>query len=275
MDYKVKSRNTAQFLDLHDCGCKQLYFCGSRLIMEMEWIEVLAEHPENPFDKSHQSGEGVIEFENVVILEASVYDADGKTTPFTALPEYSDIEMSVFDVFSVDAKRHYACIQAFTADNGFLSLEFIYSSSGVMWNELYDESWFEDKKWRSKYSFDDIMKMLSWNAPGKVQQKGLALAKKTGYAGWYFSPMLEGKQKDVWENCARVISGHSDEELTPCLMKCFIWLQDMNFPGAQHIADRLHSFKKTEALDREKEKAMQIARLIGDEDWTENLNRYI
>lgn len=275
MGYKVLSRNTAQYLDLHDCVCKRLYLTDSRLVLEMEWIEVLAEHPENPFDRSHQSGEGVIEFENVVILEAQVYDTDGKATPLAALPEYSDIEINYLDDLPVDSNHRYACIQAFTADNGFLSLEFIYSVSRVMWNELNGESWFEEEKWSPRISFDDILKMLSWNAPEEVQQKGLALAEKNGYSGLYFLPMLDGKPKDVWENCARVISCRTDEELAPHLIKCFVWLQDVNFPGARHIAERLRSFGDTETLLCEKEKALKIARLIGDEEWAENLSRYI
>ena len=51
VEYKFISENTIEYLSLHDCQCSRLYYADSTLIFEMEWMEVLATHPNNPFDK--------------------------------------------------------------------------------------------------------------------------------------------------------------------------------------------------------------------------------
>lgn len=53
VEYKFISENTIEYLSLHDCQCSRLYYADSTLIFEMEWMEVLATHPNNPFDKSY------------------------------------------------------------------------------------------------------------------------------------------------------------------------------------------------------------------------------
>ena len=64
-------------------------------------------------------------------------------------------------------------------------------------------------------------------------------AKKYKYLHPFFQPMIPGKS--VWEPCARVIASKSDEELKqkPYLNAMFQWLQDINWPGAIIIYDRL------------------------------------
>ena len=45
--------------------------------------------------------------------------------------------------------------------------------------------------------------------------------------------------KNVWDNCAKIVSVKTDEELKPYMISLFEWLQDMNWPGAEIIYDRL------------------------------------
>jgi len=54
---------------------------------------------------------------------------------------------------------------------------------------------------------------------------------------------------------------------TNWLLPCLFWLQDMNHPGAEIIAERLKVFSDKYKLLREKEKAVRIAEIIGDEEW--------
>ena len=62
MNWKYESVNTAEYLSLHDCECTKILGSTNNLIMYMEWMEVLSEHPDNPYKEAHQSGEGMIEF---------------------------------------------------------------------------------------------------------------------------------------------------------------------------------------------------------------------
>jgi len=56
--FKFFSENTLKYLSFHDCHCSRLYYSDETLIFEMDWMEVLADHPLNPFEKSHQSSAG-------------------------------------------------------------------------------------------------------------------------------------------------------------------------------------------------------------------------
>lgn len=47
--WKYRSQNTHDALFLHDCWCSSFKIVESRIIMEMEWMEVLATHPDNPY----------------------------------------------------------------------------------------------------------------------------------------------------------------------------------------------------------------------------------
>ena len=57
---------------------------------------------------------------------------------------------------------------------------------------------------------DTIFKMLSWNSSEKEQLRGIDEAKKIEYLSVLFQPI---EDKSVWENCAKVISSKSDNEL--------------------------------------------------------------
>ena len=66
---------------------------------------------------------------------------------------------------------------------------------------------------------------------------GINEAKKYKYLYPFIQPAIPGKI--IWEPCARVIALKSDEELKPYLYLLFEWLQDLNWPGAYIVFDRL------------------------------------
>lgn len=86
------------------------------------------------------------------------------------------------------------------------------------------------------YSIDELFKMLSWDSSKEIQEKGLAEARKVEHLSVFLQPI---ESKSVWENCARVLIEKSDLELERYLIDLFKWLQDMNWPGAMLIYDRL------------------------------------
>lgn len=48
--------------------------------------------------------------------------------------------------------------------------------------------------------------------------------------------------KNVWENCAKILARKSDNDLQPYLLNLLLWLEDINWPEAFIIIDRLRNF---------------------------------
>ena len=78
--------------------------------------------------------------------------------------------------------------------------------------------------------------MLSWDNDEKIQAQGINEAKKIKNISVLIQPI---ESKSVWENCAKVLASKTDEELKIYLIDLFKWLQDMNWPGADIIYNRL------------------------------------
>lgn len=83
---------------------------------------------------------------------------------------------------------------------------------------------------------DRIFEMLSWDNDEKIQAQGINEAKKIKNISVLIQPI---ESKSVWENCAKVLASKKDEELKIYLIDLFKWLQDMNWPGADIIYNRL------------------------------------
>lgn len=115
-DYKYINENCLEQLYLHDCLCNHLYFQDDRLIFEMDWMEVLASHPLNPYPQAHQSGPGRIELIHPRIIECTLAESSiAQNNPQSRNSLY-------YGIF----------------------IQMAYEKSIVMWNELNDISWFED-----------------------------------------------------------------------------------------------------------------------------------
>ncbi len=272
MKYRVESENTTKYIELHDCQCARFSFGGGRAVMEMEWIEVLAEHPENPYEKAHQSGEGEIVFEGAVMISDKTELGRDGFGELSAL-SVEGIEILSFFESEIDGRYRYACIGGL-CENEYVTLELLFERSLVKWNELNGESWFEAREFERKkpeHTVPEILKTLSWNNPEEVQEKGRRLASKIGYLGFLFQPQVGGESKSLWENCAMVLSERDDGKLSPWLLQCFLWLRDMNWPGAEIIRKRLSLFKDSGRLNSETAKAERIARIVGDTEWLEEL----
>lgn len=106
---------------------------------------------------------------------------------------------------------------------------------------------------------NQIFRMLSWDSDEETQAAGIREAENVEYLSVLFQPI---ESKSVWENCAKVIAGKPDDVLRHYTFRMFEWLQDMNWPGAQIIFDRLlkmpadrisfafqYSMEKAQALD--------------------------
>lgn len=94
-------------------------------------------------------------------------------------------------------------------------------------------------------TLDEIYESFIWEASYTVEEYeskisvGINEAKNYKYLYPFIQPVIPEKSKSIWEPCAKVIALKSDEELKPYLCLLFEWLQDLNWPGAYIIFDRL------------------------------------
>ncbi len=158
--FRFVSRNTIEHLSLHDCVCSEMHSDGADLFFEMQWLEVLSSHPDNPFAQAHQSGEGRIVLHEPVIEQGELITGDTHT------PVAENAVIKDFEILEFDEKRasggfelslYGVSVGEPKAD--FIEMRIRYSSSTVMFDELGEESWFEimaqDMFGKLQYSADD------------------------------------------------------------------------------------------------------------------------
>lgn len=92
------------------------------------------------------------------------------------------------------------------------------------------------------HDIDKIMAMLDSNNSDEIQAKGIQLAEQINNINVFLQPVNPGVSKNVWENCAKILARKSDDVLQPYLLHLLLWLEDINWPGAFIIIDRLKNF---------------------------------
>lgn len=245
---------------------------NSTLVLEMDWIEILREHPENPYNTAHSTGGGLIQFNNAVIIDCEIAEVN-----FTADIEskkyfrYDDIEIySYYEEKLPDTDYRYAEIDGFICNNNnFINISFVFRESFVKWNNFDSESWFAGHE-RNTDDIENILQMLSCSNSEEEQKKGTELAEDI-YPSYLFQPFMDGKSEDLWNNCAIVLAGKTDKDLTPWLFQCFVWLSDMNRQGADVIFKRLNQYNDKEKLSHEKNKAVKTSEILNNDKWLETL----
>ena len=116
-----------------------------------------------------------------------------------------------------------------------------------------------------------IMDMLDWHKLPEIQAEGIALARSTETIIPFIQPLTPEHNKNVWENCAVIIAEKSDEKLKPYLTELLEWMQDMNWPGAFRIMDRLQKYSDDASFGSAVNACLAKARASGDEVWENNL----
>lgn len=117
----------------------------------------------------------------------------------------------------------------------------------------------------------EIMDMIDWHMPSEIQSKGISLARNTETIIPFIQPLTPEHNKNVWENCAVIIAEKSDEDLKPYLVELLGWLQDMNWPGAFCILNRLQRYADNNSLRDAINICIENAKKCGDEVWESNL----
>ena len=72
-----------------------------------------------------------------------------------------------------------------------------------------------------------------------------------------------------------ILSEKEDELLTPYLFRLLDWLQDLNWPGACIILERLQSYRDYEKLSMVIENRVIVADALEEEVWLANLAELI
>lgn len=118
----------------------------------------------------------------------------------------------------------------------------------------------------------EILDMIDWNKPAETQSKGISLASKFENIVPFIQPLTPKHNKNVWENCAVIISQKSDEEIKPYLVELLEWLQDMHWPGAFCILDRLCKYSDNNTIFEAINTCIEKAKESRDDVWNSNLH---
>lgn len=111
---------------------------------------------------------------------------------------------------------------------------------------------------------NQIFYMLSGDRDEVTQATGIREAQNIEYLSILFQPI---ESKSVWENCARVLASKTDDTLAKYQYQMLEWLQDMNWPGAQIIFDRLLEMPAS-MLSMPFQYSLKKAQALNDEPWT-------
>ena len=193
-------------------------------------------------------------------------------------------------------------LKLFPADERYsceiLDSNIILKEDCIIWSDCEDKTELEDGdtgtlvcasklRWRSifgcmgeKEFFKDmdinyILDMLDWNNSAEIQAEGRRLAEHINCLSVFMQPMGERYNKNIWENCALILSGKKDALLEPYLPELLDWIRDLNWPGAMIILERLKSFQNYEWLSCTMKEKITVAQTLDAEEWLCNLSELL
>lgn len=120
-------------------------------------------------------------------------------------------------------------------------------------------------------NIDYIMSLIDWNKSIAVQTEGIKMAENIESINVFLQPCSKNYNKNVWDNCAKILSKRTDEELSPYLVELLDWLQDLNWPGAFCILERLQKFADKASFNRALNICLKYAQALEDDVWENNL----
>ncbi len=118
----------------------------------------------------------------------------------------------------------------------------------------------------------DHISGLSWFLPPETQSETIEDVLSTKDFNWG-SLILPDGRKDCWQNCAEILSRLPDRVIAPLAPRMLEWVQDVNWPGAFTIVERLRKLPPemlTPGLDTARKSALEKMDAI----WLEYLNEY-
>lgn len=122
---------------------------------------------------------------------------------------------------------------------------------------------------------DEIFELLNEQNSDAIQHIGIENAQHVKTVSVFVQPVSEKIGMEVWENCAKVLSSRTDQELKPILYKLLCWLKDTTMPGAITIAKRLHSYNRDDYFSMILRIAMRTAQEQNDQDWFQDIEQFV
>ena len=119
-------------------------------------------------------------------------------------------------------------------------------------------------------NIDYIMELIDWNNSIEEIALGIRLARDVKCINAFLQPGSP-YGKNVWDNCAKILSERTNEELAPYLIELMEWLQDMNWPGAFCILDRLKKMTGDSLFEYLYNSSLKYAKVLEDDVWESNL----
>ena len=110
---------------------------------------------------------------------------------------------------------------------------------------------------------DTLYEMLDEEQPIEIQEAALREARKIKSLSVLMQPV---EYKLSWKNCAKVICEKTDKELNSYKYEMLEWLQDINWPGAFLIMERLEKMNPQLLLNATIY-AVKQALLLKDNEW--------
>ena len=110
---------------------------------------------------------------------------------------------------------------------------------------------------------ETLYEMLDERKPIEVQEEAIREARKIKSLSVLMQPV---EYKLSWENCAKVICEKTDEELNHYTYEMLEWLQDLNWPGAFLIMERLEKMDP-QLLVYDAIYKVKQALLLKDNEW--------
>ena len=177
-NWKYISENTIEYISLHDCECSHIYYKKNKLVLELVWMDVTEEHPQNPFSEAHESGNAIIELLNPQVVKGNYFVNGGNEV---VLDDISQIDFKNIIVLNFDEtksstiyKNHMFFIVDGNNANDNADFEISYTSSIVKFNEFKKESWFVN--WGNRFHYlqesEELEKDFS-EVLGKLKNKEL------------------------------------------------------------------------------------------------------
>ncbi len=123
-------------------------------------------------------------------------------------------------------------------------------------------------------TIESIFDLLDWNCTDAEQALGREKARQMQDIAFLIQPSTTKHNKNVWDNCAVLLAEKSDTELEPYFMPLLEWLQDLNWPGAFCIMDRLlliHSACFVNAFCE----TYKLATQSQEDIWLNNLSKFV
>lgn len=105
--------------------------------------------------------------------------------------------------------------------------------------------------------------MLDFRNSYSTRIAGIEMAKKVTDLSLLIMPPAG---VSVWEECANILFSKTDEELSLYLPQLLEWLQDIDWPGARCIYNRLLKFDG-DCLDDALDGAIEKAKIEKDDRW--------